>query len=264
MAKVGICALTGDNDVFVRSHIIPKTLTKLSRNGERFMEKSLTSKYSWRSNSWYDYNLVTRRGEDILSKIDEAGINSLRKALLIWSGWNKEWNALPDEYFLLNDVPFNGDVLKVRVINNIDTSTIRIFFLSILWRAAKSCRPEMNDIQLSEEKLSILKEIIMDKTLDKNYIFPMDFDQMITRGIHHNRTPIYEYLTIKYNDKEVTLGYFRIYFEGLVCRIYDYITHNDIFSDLSKMLVQDNNITLLCRSFEKSRSFENLTEVVSS
>lgn len=264
MAKVGICSLTGDNSVFVRSHILPKALTKLSDNGERYLEKSLNSRSVWRSNSWYDYSLVTRKGEDILSEIDTNGIKVLRENMLVWSGWKKRWSALPSEYFLQRTMQYNGGLLRFRRLDSLDTSAIRQFYLSILWRAASSSRHEMKDIKINDEKLEIIKRIILDKTLDKNHIFPMDLDQIVTRGIHHNRTPIYENLAFKYNDEEVTFGCFRIYFDGLVCRIYDSIEDDNVFSDLSEMLIQDNRVTLICRNFEHSRSCENLSDVINS
>ncbi|UDD27822.1 hypothetical protein LGL99_22045 [Klebsiella pneumoniae] len=92
--KSGVCQLTGDFGPFQRSHILPKAVTKLSDNGERYRETSLNTRPVWRSNSWYDYNLVTAKGEKILSEIDDLAISELRKHKLIWSGFGPKWALL--------------------------------------------------------------------------------------------------------------------------------------------------------------------------
>ena len=51
----------------------------------------------WRSNSWYDYNLVTAKGEKILSEIDDLAISELRKHKLIWSGFGPKWKKFSDK-----------------------------------------------------------------------------------------------------------------------------------------------------------------------
>lgn len=181
--KSGVCQLTGDFGPFQRSHILPKAVTKLSDNGERYRETSLNTRPVWRSNSWYDYNLVTAKGEKILSEIDDLAISELRKHKLIWSGFGPKWKNSPTSYRL--DEP-------VRTVSGLNTKLVRLFFISLLWRAAASQREEMSDIYLPQQELDVLKLMIVRKESGEPGFLPMYINQISNIGVHHNRTPIYE------------------------------------------------------------------------
>ncbi|HHC2123320.1 TPA: hypothetical protein ACN7W1_005071, partial [Klebsiella pneumoniae] len=162
--KSGVCQLTGDFGPFQRSHILPKAVTKLSDNGERYRETSLNTRPVWRSNSWYDYNLVTAKGEKILSEIDDLAISELRKHKLIWSGFGPKWKNSPTSYRL--DEP-------VRTVSGLNTKLVRLFFISLLWRAAASQREEMSDIYLPQQELDVLKLMIVRKESGEPGFLPM-------------------------------------------------------------------------------------------
>ncbi|KVD59127.1 hypothetical protein [Burkholderia ubonensis] len=76
MAKkfFGTCALTGEYGQFVKSHLIPRALTRLSRTGEKFIQSGIGERMARVPDSWYDLKLVVRLGEDILADIDDVGI----------------------------------------------------------------------------------------------------------------------------------------------------------------------------------------------
>lgn len=82
----GICKLTGDEGKFVKAHIIPKALTKLSRTGEVYLQAGGGGFITRRRDSWYDMRILTQRGEDVITEYDTQGIEFLRKHSLVWSG----------------------------------------------------------------------------------------------------------------------------------------------------------------------------------
>jgi hypothetical protein len=111
MAKpkpVGVCKLTGDSGQFVRSHLIPDALTRLSKTGNKYIETGVGLPVTRPSSSWYDERLVTRRGEDVLEDIDTQGIEILRRHSLVWSGWK----GTPQ----FNDVVTGPDLWPVRLV----------------------------------------------------------------------------------------------------------------------------------------------------
>jgi hypothetical protein len=56
----GTCALTGDQGPFVKSHLIPRALTRLSRTSEKFIQSGIGEPMVWIPDSWYDLKLVSR------------------------------------------------------------------------------------------------------------------------------------------------------------------------------------------------------------
>lgn len=256
--KSGVCQLTGDVGPFQRSHILPKAVTKLSEIGERYIETSLESKPGWRSNSWYDYNLVTAKGEKILSEIDDHAINELRKHKLIWSGYGPKWRNPPISYHIKEEI---------RELNSIDSNLLRLFFLSLLWRAAASAREEMNDIYLPQSELEIIRTMILNRDSGESYFLPMYFNQISDIGVHHNRTPITEKIKLPSSikqDSTIELDSFRFYFEGLICHIvhsYD--------STLTKTMEQcflgaSNTLLVITHPFEQSREYSDLNLVIAN
>lgn len=253
----GVCKLTGVIGDFQRSHILPKSVTKLSQTGERYIETSLDSRPFWRSNSWYDYKLVTKEGESILGTIDDKAIEELRRLKLIWSGWGKKWKALPEEY-----APHDG----CRIVNDINVDIIRVFFLSLLWRAAASERDEMSDISLPQNELEILRVMVLNQDPGKPYFLPMQLYQISTLGIHHNRGPIYESkvlpLVTADGIEEQEVNSYRFYFEGLICHIIHSYDEN-LINEMEVLFVGgENDLMIVTHTFEESRAFENLKTVI--
>lgn len=75
--KAGICKLTGKNGRFVRSHLLPKALTRPSIRSSHFIQSGHGSPPRIRWDSWYDDELVTREGEDSLTRYDTWAIQEL-------------------------------------------------------------------------------------------------------------------------------------------------------------------------------------------
>ncbi|MEH0835395.1 hypothetical protein [Pectobacterium cacticida] len=256
--KIGICQLTGNIGPFQRSHILPKAVTKLSEKGERYIEKSLETRPIWRANSWYDYNLVTAEGEKILSEIDDLSINELRKHKLIWSGFGPKWRNPPTSYRIEE---------KIRSLKGVNARLLRLFFLSLLWRSASSKREEMKDIYLSQEELTCLKLMILKRDSGVPYFLPMYINQISDIGNHHNRTPIYEKISLpdpKNQKPPMELGSFRFYLEGLICHIIHSYESNIIETLEPCFLGASDNLLVITHTFEQSREFNNLKEVITS
>lgn len=201
------CKLTNKNGKFVKSHIIPKALTRPRISGNKFVQLNIKDrgpKYVNRSDSWYDPKLTIRKGEDILSELDDHGITQLRKHGLIWSSkTSKIYLKLPN----------------VEIIEFNNPQKMRLFFLSLLWRAAATDMKEFEDITLPENHLEELRKIITGESSDRRNLYPMTLVSIAPKGCVHNLGPIKQQIDLGdegYGKKQI----FRFYMDGLVIHFY--------------------------------------------
>jgi len=136
-SRAGTCKLTLKEGRFVKAHLIPRALTTPAEKGMPFFQwkSGATPKRRW--SSWYDQNLVTRDGEDILTEFDTWAIAELRKQKLVWSSWGKS-KSLGSLHSAASGTPWG-----IRKIKDTDPAKLRLFFLSLLWRAASTKLPSL-------------------------------------------------------------------------------------------------------------------------
>jgi len=211
----GVCALTGEFGDFVRSHIIPEALTRPEVPGQQFVQGGIGVRPIWRRTSWYDPKLVIRTGEDVLSSIDNAGIAELRRHKLIWSSWGPAQRAPGVQPTGMNGHGF-------RTITGINARNLRLFFLSLLWRAAAATIPEFSEIRLSDPEMDILRLALVTGQPPPYHVFPVNLVQISTLGVPHNNTAVYEKkIYPSFEDApEEEIDIFRFYFDGLIVHIH--------------------------------------------
>ncbi|BEV14336.1 hypothetical protein HBDW_11240 [Herbaspirillum sp. DW155] len=251
-----VCRLTRTSGVYVKSHLLPLALTRLSLSGEKFFEAGHGHGRRKVSSSWYDQNLTTRLGEDILAKIDSAGIKELRKLRLIWSGWESHEHSLRSDEVISWEDQFHLRELDIEA-----PDVLRVFFLSLLWRAAASTRAEFSDIKLSEEDLEDLRLRVVEAKPGKPEDYPLQFHQIFTRGEHHNRTPIMENQTLPEGELTSSISYVRFYFDGLVTNIY-LARHTQLSDGFLRLCVGFKSPTLvIAHKYGESRAERELEEI---
>lgn len=257
MAKkyFGTCALTGEYGQFVKSHLIPRALTRLSRTGEKFIESGIGERIAMVSDSWYDLKLVVRQGEDILADIDDIGIRELRENHLIWSGWGGH-----DALQTLLGIDSNSPLRGLRLQN---TKNLRLFFLSLLWRAGASELRHFRHVALTSEEIEDLRKRILNRETGPQEDYPIILHQICDRGAPHNRVPLLEEEVIVIEgepDRKAT--YVRFYFEGLVARIY--LSNRSEFPvNFANLGVNERStFFIVLHNFENSRTRDNLLEMM--
>lgn len=254
----GVCRLTGMSGPYVDSHIIPRALTRLSKTGEKYVEARIGHGIKKCANSWYDGKLVTRVGEDILSDIDSKAINELRRHRLVWSGWGTDDRLGPEE------VASTAGHSTHRLIAFERPEVLRIFFLSLLWRAAASTRPEFDEIILTDCDLEDLRLRVLNQNPGQPQDYPIQLFQLITRGPAHNRTPLLERKPIINIDcsEGPEISYVRFYFDGLVGHVHLARQHELDAEFLKTCLGFDDATIVFTHEFDKSRTMENIKEMV--
>ncbi|EKM0371299.1 hypothetical protein ACN6UN_000197 [Cronobacter turicensis] len=261
----GLCKLTLKKGRYVDSHILPRALTLIGANGERTIQAELNGPTRRRFQGWYDNQLVIDKGESILSDIDNKAIKLLRKNHLVWSGWPSVADRLPCPNEQLLKLDEKEDYPnQFRRIEGVNFLPLKVFFLSILWRAAASTREDMKDISLPDDMLEKLRLATLNQDPLNLEDFPVLLFQHGTRGIPHNRTPIIEkhsfHLVPPFQMLEYTVC--RIYMDGLVAHVV--LDADDMFIEnlATFILGAEKYLFLSVQPFEASRALDNLKEVL--
>jgi hypothetical protein len=101
----GLCKLTGHTGPFVKSHIIPQALTRPAQRNLPFWQLHPDKPPVRLWSSWYDSELVTQTGEDILTAYDTWGVDALRREKLVWGGWGSQ-QSLGSLHHAIGDSPW--------------------------------------------------------------------------------------------------------------------------------------------------------------
>ncbi len=207
--RYGKCALTGNHGKLVKSHLLPRALMEFGpSNVPIVLLRGDAARPIKRWTSWYDSRLVTRAGEDILARQDNWAVDFLRHHRLVWSSWGDEGSPpLDDDYG-----PFG-----IRAINEVPVERLRMFVISLLWRAAASNLPEFASIQIPAEHLENLRVALVTGVLPNESFYPSTFTQFSTKGQDHIWAP--EALIMPwFDDRGTQIGQipiFRLFLNGL-------------------------------------------------
>jgi len=256
-SREGVCKLTKQIGRFVDSHLLPKALTKaeglgpgLIQIGNGYREK--------RSSSWYDPQLVISEGEKILAGYDDWAIRILRKHAMVWSGWGPRLSL--SDYQPIPRTPWG-----IRSVSGDDWKRLRLFFLSLLWRAAATDRSEFSEIVIPSDHLERLRLMVLNDNPEPIDFYAISLTQLSTIGIKHNHTPIAFTKTIPPLEQGFSATEeptFRFYLDGLIIHYSRLSIEQNNARNLGPLVVgASNTITLSTVEFESSAQAENLAIV---
>jgi len=254
----GICKLTLKSGQFVRSHLLPLALTGARIRGAPLIQFNSGKRPSRKWSSWYDERLVTRDGEDILSGLDNWAIAALRLHSLVWSGWGKA-TALPPTHA----IPQVVDFLGARFVSGVDFARLRLFLLSLLWRAAATARGEFSEVIIPEEHLELLRRALIDDTMPDEEFYPAALTQLSTKGIKQNLVPLAQMMPIpNLEGGDVKIRpIFRFYFDGLV--VHFHRSTSGLVDEIRPFAVgASDTLVVPLISYERSFQRENLLHVL--
>ena len=104
----GTCKLTGDVGPMIKAHILPGALCDPRPANEPFIQVGVDFRPTTRRTGWYDQNIVTQKGEDILTSYDTWAITELRRQKLVWSGWGQDESLVAIDHEFVPDFQGNG------------------------------------------------------------------------------------------------------------------------------------------------------------
>jgi hypothetical protein len=254
MKTEGVCKLTGEFGRFVDSHLLPKALTRAGRTkGEKFIENGpAVVRQTNVSSSWYDTELVIRSGEDILERYDDWGIRELRRAGLVWSSPSHS-HLVP---YGASEAPYVGTA-RVRINH---PKRLRLFCLSLLWRAAASSLPAFDKIRLDSAELEFLRRLLLWESVDDFGNFPIILWSLLGPGAQHNHTPIFQ--RSGELGAELPVDYYRFYIDGLLVLFGGAEPTEPFWKAQSTYLVHETpELDVLTQPFEYSRQRRDLYDV---
>lgn len=259
--KSGKCKLTHSEGKFIKSHLIPQSLTKpeikgkpMKQIGEGLPEKRFNS-------SWYDQEIVTIEGENILTEFDTAAVIELRKHKLLWSSFTGQ------NIFEIEDFQSIEDGYGVRSIKGVNHKILRLFVLSLLWRACTSNRIEFKEIKIPKQDLEKIRLMLLNRDENPIHFYPVKFCQISTKGKIHNHSPIITKFELPFKcelTKSKFIKIIRFYFDGLMIHINLTKTLQQTKGFDKQLLGFDSdNLIVTTVPYEKSKQreiFESIAE----
>lgn len=254
------CKLTGKIGKFVDSHIIPRALTRPFTPGSAFIQFGGEQKPSPRFDSWYDNHLVTIDGENILTDLDTYAIAELRRLKLVWQSWGPMVSlCTPDTDHIA------GTANGIRRVVFSNPSKMRLYFLSLLWRAASSTKREFADIQLRPSEMRRLRRYVRDKQDPESWaFFPVTLTQISTLGVRHINAPmaqIKQSITVNgFTTKPQKI--FRFFMDGLIAHVHMPVSQDEVDGMWPMLVGPSEGTTLSLVTWEGSRHVLDLTASV--
>lgn len=257
--QIGVCKLTKETGRFVNSHILPKALTRADglEEGLAQLGRGQTER---RWSSWYDSTLVTEAGEKILSDYDNWAIAMLRKHKLVWSGWGP-MQALIDIESMAG-TPWG--IRKIEFENGEELKRLRLFLLSILWRAAATRRREFEEVKLPKDELEHLRTMVLNQNPEPLDFYPSTLTQLSTLGIRHNHTPIafIKQIPALGGKPPYEEPVFRFFLDGLIVHFSRLTKEKNAALDLGALRVGGaNSVIISTVPYENSAQAQNLVIV---
>lgn len=264
-SRQGICKLTADRGKFVKAHLIPAALTErggpkgpLTQHGQKAPQATR------RWTSWYDEQLVTAAGERILATHDNWGISELYRQKLVWGSWGPMLALSTSDHRQFSrfmDDPAIG-FRRIRISN---PGRLRVFFLSLLWRAAETFRWEFDEVAIDEPYLSMLRKSVLDSDPNPLDLFPVELIQISTRGVPHNHSPVAMEKTLpSFDDGAPTIvPHYRFYFDGLIVHFDRRTDRPADFAEKSSFYVGcREELTVTTVPYETSFQRSNIEQII--
>lgn len=253
----GVCKLTGKSGKLVRCHLLPKALTRTPELGEPRIEsgEGLPAPRR-RFDGWYDKTIVTRAGEDVLAFYDDKAIPILRRLGLVWSS-SSPLKTEDDPRFDAKSMGNDWYAGYINVAPN-EAKWLRLFFLSLLWRAATTTHPGFDTIKLTDDRVELLRGMLLRRTELPLSVFPVSLFHLNTDGGWHMASPTSRYIDL--DGAEVAT--YRFYLDGLVAIIHDETT-DPVLDRYEKGAVgAESRLFIVSRPFEGSHQEERINSIM--
>ncbi|RWC39576.1 MAG: hypothetical protein EOS55_28980 [Mesorhizobium sp.] len=192
-------------------------------------------------------------------RYDDRAIVELRRLKLLWESFGQSDRLDGSE--IEWPVPEWG----FRRLKTPHFKLLRLFFLSLLWRAAITKLPGFTSITLSDIRLEVLRRMVADGDPEPQTVFPITLTQLATRGPWHTASPTVDYVTYEavVGVPEQQVRSFRFYFDGLIARIDDEETDTSGVDRWSHAAVgRSEDLFVMARPFEGSRQSERIESLI--
>jgi hypothetical protein len=104
----------------------------------------------------------------------------------------------------------------------IEIARLRLFLLSLLWRAAATSRPEFRDVVLPPDDLIEIARMLIENDSGLVTFYPVQLFQLSTKGVPHSMAPFVRTAVLPASEghPEYKIPHFRFYLDGLIVHIH--------------------------------------------
>jgi hypothetical protein len=206
-------------------------------------------------NSWTDSQLCGLKGEERLRDIDTASSKVFQKHGLSW------------RHFPLSEAckrtALGDDGIELIEFSEVDTKTLRMFFLSVLWRCAASTRVQFAEMSLPPAHLEYLRQIVAGETEPDDSDWPATLLLLTSKGEPQIQAPIaqeFDMLSLGFDLPSVPI--FRFFFDGLIVHMGREPADGTLLDNWGGRVVGVNGgLMLIGRTYEKSWQENNLYQL---
>lgn len=210
----GVCKLTKNRGKLVKSHIIPRAFSDLALDRTKRLEfGSYGKRPTLKHTSWYDPEIVTIEGERKLARFDEIAKNEFERLGLTWRFFPIK-NTVHRESIGDTDI----ELLKARTDY---AREIRLFILSVLWRAIYSKRAEFGEINTDVSSREKLRKIVNEEIEAHPADFPITLVLLTSKGQPQVQAPRRDRMAVPQLAPGIkpTQKIFRLFFDGLIAHV---------------------------------------------
>ncbi len=232
------CKFCGNEKKLIKAHIIPEGFFRRQRQGKDSLEliTNKTGEYNKRVQiGVYDKTIVCNDCENI------------------WREWDDYAQKLLTEEPLNGQAWYHDDQKIAYIVNNFDYKKLKLFFISILWRASVSSHQFYSRISLGS-----FEKIAKDFIKNNNPGGSEDFSIILSKFSH----PLSKQSTMDpYQYKNSGVNYYRFYLAGYMFEVKIDDKPTPIL--LSKItLSEDKPLVILCRDFRKSKELNLMKQLI--
>jgi hypothetical protein len=197
----GMCALTRTTGSFVDAHVIPRAFFKAA-SPDPFKEVSPEGQRPKRIRTgWYDPQILTRAGEDVLAPLDDAAAKAF-----IQGGFTYSARRMNDDITRLRD----GFVAnRAYWLENADVRKLRLFTLSLLWRAAVSRIDAFENVTVSSSHLEDLRQRLVAGDPGPHTDYPVYLGVFCSREERSKMAPF----------RPMGSNFYRFFLDGVLCYV---------------------------------------------
>ena len=233
-----ICQLCDEDKKLIKSHIIPKGFFKpmQSENKSALVYTNTKGLHPKRSPiGFYDMN--------ILCKECDAKIG-------IWDDYAQR---LLLHNFNEDNAVYNGKAKAYYIIKDYDYNLLKLFFISVLWRASITSHKYFNRISAGpfEEEL---KNLILSNNPGEDEEFPITLAKF--------NDPDFKFILDPHQDKFDNINYYRFYLTGFVAYI-KVDKRNSVGIHQEFKIKEHEPIIIILRDLHKSKDGDVMKDIAS-
>lgn len=233
------CKFCGNETTLIKAHIIPAGLFRRLQISKESLEM-MTNKageYSKRTPiGVYDKTIVCSSCESI------------------WQEWDSYAQQLLADEPLNGLARYHGSKKICYVVNNFEYKKLKLFFISMVWRASVSSHPFFSKVSLGQFE-DIAKQHI--KNCDPGC--SEDFSVTLAKFDHPLAKPILD----PHDENILDVNYVRFYLAGYIA--YIKVDNKPAPMLFSKCAIAENRpLYIVCRDFTKSKELDLIKKFISS